>query len=162
MTIALLGDADLAQKAARLGVLLEDVKHALPDLTGLLRGVNLLPDAGVAVVVNDGAGLLVVGTEALAESALVVVGALDERLAGDVVDHVGLRGVEDLVVRATGGGVHETASNTGDEELVGDLELDGVLQRLGLSLEHAVELDGLGNSAREAIENEAGMFVSTT
>lgn len=161
MTIALLGDADLAQKAAGLGVLLEDVKHALPDLARLLRGVDLLPDAGVAVVVNDGASLLVVGTETLAESALVVVRALDERLAGDVVDHVGLRGVEDLVVRAAGGGVHETASDTGDEELVGDLELDGVLERLGLGLEHAVELDGLGNSAREAIEDEAEVCVST-
>jgi hypothetical protein len=162
MTIALLGDADLAQKAAGLSVLLENVKHALPDLARLLRGIDLLPDAGVAVVVNDGAGLLVVGTETLAEGALVVVGSLDERFAGDVVDHVGLRGVEDLVVRAAGGGVHETASNTGDEELVGDLELDGVLKRLGLGLEHAVELDGLGNSAREAIENEAGVYVSTT
>ena len=161
-TIALLGDADLAQKAAGLGVLLKDVEHALPDLARLLRSVNLLPDAGLAVVVNDGAGLLVVGTKTLAESALVVVGALDERLAGDVVNHVGLRGVEDLVVRAAGGGVHETASDTGDEKLVGDLELDGVLERLGLGLEHAVKLDSLGNSAREAIEDEAGGYVSTT
>jgi hypothetical protein len=162
MTIALLGDADLAQKAAGLGVLLEDVKHALPDLARLLRGVDLLPDAGVAVVVNDGASLLVVGTETLAESALVVVGALDEGLASNVVDHVGLRGVENLVVRAAGGGVHETTSDTGDEELVGDLELDGVLERLGLGLEHAVELDGLGDSAREAIEDEAEGCISTT
>jgi len=162
MTIALLGDADLAQQAAGRSVLLKDVQHALPDLAGLLRGVDLLPDAGVAVVVNDGAGLLVVGTKTLAESALVVVGALDERLAGDVVDHVGLRGVEDLVVRAAGSGVHETASDAGDKELVGDLELDGVLERLRLGLEHAVELDGLGDSAREAIEDEAGEHVSTT
>lgn len=162
MTIALLGDANLAQKAAGLGILLENVKHALPDLARLLRGVNLLPDAGVAVVVNDGASLLVVGTETLAESALVVVGALNKRLAGDVVDHVGLRGVEDLVVRATGGGVDETASDTGDEKLVSDLELDGVLERLGLGLEHAVELDGLGNGARETIEDEAEGHVSST
>ena len=162
MTIALLGDADLAQKAAGLGVLLEDVEHALPDLARLLRGVDLLPDAGVAVVVDDRAGLLVVGTETLAESALVVVGALDERLAGDIVDHGGLRGVEDLVVRAAGGGVHETASDTGDEKLVGDLELDGVLERLGLCLEHAVELDSLGNGARETVEDEAGGYISTT
>ena len=161
MTIALLGDADLAQEAAGLGVLLEDVEHALPDLARLLRGVDLLPDAGLTVVVNDGAGLLVVGTKTLAESALVVVGALDERLAGDVVDHVGLGGVEDLVVRAARGGVHETASDTGNEKLVGDLELDGVLERLGLGLQHAVELDSLGNSARETIEDETGGCVST-
>jgi hypothetical protein len=154
-TIALLGDTDLAQEAAGRSVLLKDVQHALPDLARLLRSVNLLPDAGVAVVVNDGAGLLMVGTKALAESALVVVRALDKRLASDVVDHVGLRGVEDLVVRAARGGVHETASDTGDKKLVGDLELDGVLERLRLGLEHAVELDSLGNSAREAIEDEA-------
>ena len=45
MTIALLGDADLAQKAAGLGVLLKDVEHALPDLARLLRSVNLLVQA---------------------------------------------------------------------------------------------------------------------
>jgi hypothetical protein len=120
-----------------------------------LRSVDLLPDASVAVVVDNGAGLLVVGTEALAESALVVVRALDERLAGNVIDHGGLRGVEDLVVRAAGGGVHETASDTGDKKLVGDLELNSVLEGLRFGLEHAVELDSLGNSAREAIEDEA-------
>jgi len=159
--LLLLGDANLAEEAAGRCVLLEDVQHALPDLTRLLRGVDLLPDAGVAVVVDDGAGLLVVGTKALAESALVIVGALDERLAGNVVDHVSLRGVEDLVVRAARGGVHETTGDTGDKKLVGDLELDGVLQRLRLGLKHAVELDSLGNGAREAIKDEAGRCVST-
>jgi hypothetical protein len=157
----LLGDANLAKNAARGSVLLEDVQQALPHLAGLLRGVDLLPDASVAVVVNDRASLIVVGTETLAESALVVVGTLDERLAGHIVDHAGLGRVEDLVVRAAGGGVHEAASDAGNKKLVGDLELDGVLQRLRLALEHAVELDGLGNGARETVEDEARRHVST-
>jgi hypothetical protein len=157
----LLGDADLAQNAAGGSILLEDVQQALPHLAGLLRSIDLLPDAGVAVVVNDRASLVVVGTETLAESALVVVGTLDERLAGHIVDHAGLRRVEDLVVRAAGGGVHKATGDTGNKKLVGDLELDGVLQRLVLGLEHAVELDGLGNGAREAVEDEARHCVST-
>ena len=128
-------------------------------MTRLLGGVDLLPDTSVAVVVNNGAGLLVVGTETLAESALVVVGTLDQRLAGDIVDHGGLRGVEDLVVRATRCGVDEATGDTGDKELVGDLELNSVLEGLGLGLEHAVELDSLGNSAREAIEDEAEAYL---
>jgi hypothetical protein len=158
--MCLLGDADLAEQAAGRRVLLEDVEHALPHLARLLRGVDLLPDASVAVVVNNGAGLLVVGTETLAKSALVVVGALDQRLASNIVDHVGLRGVEDLVVGATRCGVDKATGDTGDKELVGDLELDSVLEGLGLGLEHAVKLDSLGNGAREAIEDEAGACLS--
>lgn len=52
--------------------------------------------------------------------------------------------------------MHETAGDAGDEQLVGDLELDGVLERLLLEVKHAVELLGLGNGARESVKDEAG------
>ena len=48
-----------------LGLALDDVEHVLPDLAGLLAGVDALPDADLLVVVDDGGGLLVVGAEAL-------------------------------------------------------------------------------------------------
>lgn len=54
--------AELGHQAAgcRL-VLAENTEQALPDDTRLLAGVNSLPDAGLLVVVDNWAGLLVVG-----------------------------------------------------------------------------------------------------
>lgn len=85
----------------------------------------------------------------------IVVRALDERLASDIINHIALGGVEDLVVRTTRCGVDETASNTRDEERVVDLELNSVLQGLVGGPEHAIELLGLDDCSREAVKDEA-------
>lgn len=152
--------SDLAQDtrpgASSLGlVAIKDGQQRLPDLAGLLAGVNGLPDAGVLVVADDGRRLLVVGLEALAEGLGVVVGALDEGLASDVVLHGLLGGVEGQVVRTAGGGVDETARDARDEQGVVDLELHRVLQGEVALAEHGVETLGLGNGAGEAVEDEA-------
>lgn len=53
--------------------------------------------------------------------------------------------------------MNETAGDTGNEELVVDAKLNGVLERLLACLEHVVEALGLGNGTREAVEDEAGL-----
>ena len=49
----------------------------------------------------------------------------------------------------------ETASDTADEKLVVDLELNGVLELLLLGDQHLVELLSLRDGPRESIENES-------
>lgn len=122
-----------------------------------MAGVNALPDARVLVVADDGGGLLVVGGETLLERVGVVVGALDEGLAGEVVLHVDLGRVEGAVVGAARGGVDEAAGDAGDQQGVVDLELDGVLQRGLLLGQHLVEGLGLGDRPGEAVEDEAAL-----
>lgn len=60
------------------------------------------------------------------------------------------------VVRPAAGRVDEPARYPGDEERVGDAELDGVLDPLGREGrgEHRVELGRLGHGARETVEDE--------
>lgn len=135
-------------------VLLENTQKALPDLARLLAGVNTAPDSGGLVVLADGGGLSVVGSQTLGQGVGVVVGALDQGLAGDIVGHVALGGVEDLVVRAAGGGVDETASDTGNEEGVVDLQLNGVLELLLAGEKHLVQTLGLGDSSGETVQDE--------
>lgn len=49
----------------------------------------------------------------------------------------------------------QSTGDSGDEEGVGDLELDGVVDGLVLGLEHVSELLSLGNSSGEAVEDES-------
>lgn len=158
----LLLETNLLEKAARcrdvaVAALLEDTKDALPHSSGLLAGVNASPDVGLLVVRDDGRSLVVVGGQTLLEGGLVVVSTLDKGLASNVVGHGLLGRVEDLVVRAAGSGVDETTGDTRDKQLVVDAELNGVLERLLAGLEHVVEALGLGDSARETVEDEAGL-----
>lgn len=140
----------------RLGlVAVEDGEQRLPDLAGLLAGVDARPDARVLVVTHDGGRLFVVGGQALLEGRGVVVAALDQRLARLVVRHGLLGRVEGRVVAAPAGRVHEAACDARHEEGVVDLQLDGVLEGLVARLEHGVEGFGLGDSAGEAVEDEA-------
>lgn len=146
--------ADLAQQATGR-LLIENTEEALPDGARFLAGIDTLPDAGLLVVVDDRAGLLVVGRESLLESVGVVIASLDERLASNVIGHVGLWGVEDLVVRTTGCRVNETAGDSGNKELVVNTELNGVLKSLLPWCKHLVKTLGLSNSTGETIKNES-------
>lgn len=53
----------------------------------------------------------------------------------------------------------EAAGDTRDEEGVVNLKLDGVVEGLVFCGEHGVQALGLGDSAREAVENESKEFV---
>lgn len=123
---------------------------------------------------------LVVGRESSSEGLDVVVGSLDEGLSGEVVGHGLLGGAERhrdkqydqssdllrtrsesskntlelLVVRSSGSGVDESTGDSRDEERVGDLELDGVVDLLLLGLEHRVKLLGLGDRSGESVKDE--------
>lgn len=77
---------------------MENTEEALPHLARLLAGINTPPDAGLLVVVSNRGGLGVVCHQTFVQGVDVVVGALDQRLASDVVLHVLIGRVEDLVV----------------------------------------------------------------
>lgn len=79
-------------------LLVKDLEHVLPDLSRFLAGVEAAPDTGLLVVSYNRLGLLVVGNETLLEGIGVVVTSLDKRLAGNVILHVILGGVEGGVV----------------------------------------------------------------
>ncbi len=120
---------------------------------------------------------LVVGRQTLLERLGVVVGPLDERLAGDVVGHVLLGrvdcgggrpqslavgasarsppGLTLAVVAPARGGVDETASDARNKEPVRHLELERLVELLLLGREHAVEFFCLNDRAGEAVEDEA-------
>jgi hypothetical protein len=146
-----------ALRALRLLLLLlvKDLEQILPHPAGVLRSIHTAPDALLLVVFDDGGGLLVVSSQALLEGLDIVVGTLDQGLAGNIVLHVVLRRVEDAVVRAAGRGVDQTAGDTGDQQSVINLELDGVVQLLLLLGKHGIEALGLGDSPGESIKNEA-------
>ena len=65
----------------------EDLAQIVPDDARCLSGVDRMPDALLLVVFDNRAGLLVEDTKTLRKSLDVVVRALDEWLAGDVVGH---------------------------------------------------------------------------
>lgn len=65
--------------------------------------------------------------------------------------------LELLVVCPARCGVDEATGDTGDEELVGNHELDGRVDLLLATLQHFVELLGLNDGTREAIEDKAMM-----
>lgn len=136
-------------------LVLENTEQALPHLARLLAGVDTPPDTGLLVVVDHRGGLGVVGTQTLLEGIGVVVRALDQRLASHIVLHVALGRVEDLVIRAAGGRVDQTASDASHQERVVDLQLNGALELLLTGEKHVVQTLGLGNSAGETIQNES-------
>lgn len=148
---------DLGKQAWLSVLLLENTEQRLPHASWLLGGINAGPDACLLVVTNDWCGLLVVGNKTLLEGLGVVVGALNQRLTGDIVLHVGLWWVEDLVVRASGGWVNQATGDASDKERVVDLELDGVLEWGLLCGKHRVEALGLDDGTWEAVEDETRM-----
>lgn len=107
------------------------------------------------VVVRHGRRLLVVRGETLTKCFFIVVGALNKRLARDVVLHGLLRRAEDLVVAAAATWVDETSRDAADEELVGDLQFNHMVKLLLPVREHLVKLLSLGRRSRESIENKA-------
>lgn len=132
----------------------ENTEKALPHLARLLASVNSAPDTSGLVVVADRGGLGVVSSQTLSQGVGIVIGTLDQRLAGDIVDHVALGRVEDLVVRAAGSRVDQTTGDTGDEQSVVNLKLNGVLELLLAGQKHFIQTLGLGDSSGETVENE--------
>lgn len=135
-------------------VLVENTEKALPHLARLLAGIDTPPDASLLVVVNNRSSLSVVCRQTLGKGVGVVVGTLDKRLAGDVVLHVFLGGVENLVVRPSRGGVDQTTSNSCDQKGIVNLQLDSVLELLVALVKHVVQTLSLGNGTRETVQNE--------
>mmetsp|Transcript_16232 Transcript_16232/g.43734 ORF Transcript_16232/g.43734 Transcript_16232/m.43734 type:complete len:260 (-) Transcript_16232:22-801(-) len=141
--------------ARRRLVACEDVHDGALDRVGLLGSVHFCVEALLGIVVNDRGSLCVEGTEALAECGLVVIRALDERLACLVVAEGHERLGKLFVVTPAAGRVHHAPGDALDEELVVDLHLNNVVERHLFLCEHVVQLLGLLHGAREAVEDEA-------
>lgn len=120
----------------------------------LLAGINTPPDTGFPVVFHNRGGLVVVCPKTLLQGVGVVVGALDQRFTGDIVLHLLLGRVEDLVVRAARSRVDQAASNSGNQEGIIDLQLNGVLKLLLALGKHVIQTLSLGNGTRETIKDE--------
>lgn len=63
--------------------------------------------------------------------------------------------LELLVVRPSTLGVDQPTGDSRDEESIGDLKLDGVVNGLVLLLEHRAKLLSLGDRSGEAVEDES-------
>ena len=150
-----LGQDRATSASQRPVILVKHAQKALPHLAGLLARINLPPNPRLLVVSHHRTRLAVICAQSCRQRLLVVVAALNQWLASDIVGHRFLGWVEDLVVAAAGGGVDETAGDAGDEEGVVDLELDGVHEGFRLGFEHLVEALCLGDCAWETVEDEA-------
>src|SRR5256885_8358380 len=100
------------------------------------------------IVVDKGPGLLLVDLEPLCHRFLLVVLALEEGLAGQIVLARNFRRIEGEMVVASRGRVHAPPAQTPDDLLVIDVDL-----------EHEIEIDArvaqrlrLRNCARKAVE----------
>jgi hypothetical protein len=136
---------------AVVGVLVKDSEETLPHLTGLLARVNATPDPSLLVVFTNRGGLGVVRGQSLLEGLSIVVRPLDQRLAGYIILHILLGGVEDLVVRTSRGRVDQATRYPCNQQRIINLQLDGVVQLLLAARKHVIQTLCLGNGAREAI-----------
>jgi len=64
----------------------KDGAEVVPDQCWGLSSVNAVPETLLPVVLDNGSSLGMVGGQTLAQSLGVVVGALNKRLASDIVD----------------------------------------------------------------------------
>lgn len=96
-----------------------------------------------------------VGDQSLFQRLDVIVCALDESFARNIVGHGFFGRMEDLVVRAPRGRVDQSACDAGYEDVVGDQQLNCLAERLVFFLQHLVELFCLFDRSGKAIQNEA-------
>ncbi len=108
-----------------------------------------------AVVVHQRPRLRPVYVEPLAHRVLAIVVALDQRLSGLVVAALDLRRIEFHVIAAPRGGMHAPAAHARDELIVGNIDLEHVIDRHGRGL-HGL---GLRDGARKAVEQVAALAV---
>lgn len=76
--------------------------------------------------------------QSVPQRRLVIVAALDQWFARDVVHHVPLRRVEDLVIRPTRSRMHKSTGDAGNEEGIVNLQFDRVHQLLLVLRQHLV------------------------
>lgn len=151
-------ETEFAQNRARVRFRVENAEDALPHGTWVFTGIDAGPDASVLVVSYYWACLIVICAQSLLQYLGVVVGSLDQRLAGDVVLHRFLGRVEDLVVGSTRGRMNQTAGDSINEQLILYLQFDGMFQRLVAGIKHVVETLGLGDCSWETIQDKSELL----
>ncbi|GMT32250.1 hypothetical protein PFISCL1PPCAC_23547, partial [Pristionchus fissidentatus] len=120
-----------------------------------LGGIDLVVEMTLTVEVDKREGHVVVLLQSLAKRRLVVIGALGERFSGLIVNHRNLGRIELRVVRSSGGNMEESSSNSPNEKLVVNLELDHRVKRRLSLVEKSVQLLSLDGRPGESIEDES-------
>lgn len=124
-----------------LGVaLVQDSLDLLPNAIHISSSIEGGQDVLLAVISHERGRVLSVRVESLAQCRFVVVAALHEGLASEVVLASHVRGLEVDVVRATRGHVDQAASDALHQQLFVDLELQRAIELGVLALQHDVEL----------------------
>lgn len=131
------------------------IQYALPDRAGVFAGIDPRPDTGLLVVLYNWCSLVVEDSQSLFQCFRVIVGSLDQRLAGDVVLHGLLRWVEHFVVRSSRGWMNESTRYAIHQELIVYLQLDRVFEWLVVRFQHAVQPLCLRDCAWESVKDEA-------
>ena len=122
-----------------------------PLILRYLRRTGSAAVGPLAVVADQGLGLLVIDLKALQDGFLLVVVALDQRLAGGVVLALDLGRIEFDMIGAAGGHMHTTAAHAIDDLAIRHIDFEHEVDR------HAGILHGVGlrNRARETVEHVA-------
>src|SRR6266571_3121778 len=121
----------------------------------VLRRARVTARGPATVVLDERLRLRAVHLEALLHRLFAVVVALDQRLAALVVPPFDLRRIEFHVIDATRGGMHAPAAHPRDDQVVGHIDLEHVVDRHRCRL-HALRLR---NGARKAVEQIAARAV---
>mmetsp|Transcript_33674 Transcript_33674/g.72842 ORF Transcript_33674/g.72842 Transcript_33674/m.72842 type:complete len:317 (-) Transcript_33674:76-1026(-) len=132
--------------------------QGLLDLRGDLGGRSVGLDVGdlVRVVLDDGSSLGVESRQAGLDGLGVVILSLDQGLAREVVQSRRLGRRELLVVGPAAARVDPATRHTLNQELIGDLEAEDLVDLDASGGEHLVELLRLRDGSWEAVEDEAG------
>src|SRR5882672_6371398 len=125
--------------------------RSLAQNLAVARRVRVALRRPLRIIVDQRPGLLLVDLQALSHRFLLVVLALHQGLARQIVLARHFRGIEGQVIVAPGGRMHAAAAQAPDDLLVIDLDL-----------EHKIEVDarcahgvGLRDGARKAVEQVA-------
>lgn len=118
------------------------------------HALNLEQDVLPGVVLQQGVAQLAEALQTLLEDVNVVVGPLDERLAGSVVPARDAGRVEGGVVDAAGGFVDPAAGNALEDDREGGDDGDGEING-----DDSLEGGGLVGGAGVAVEDEGGVGV---
>ena len=140
-----------------MNVLVEDLIDVLADRFNRGHSINCIEKVLLIVVSEDGRSHCVVCLHSLSEYLSIVILALDERLTSQVVLSLNLGWVELYVVASSTCRVNAASLNSLHEDIIIDLELDGLVDLLTARAKHAVKFLGLNSCPGEAVQEESSL-----
>jgi len=121
-------------------VLSQNALDLRPDFGRLERGVQFYQDSLSPVVSDYRLGVFVEGRQPLAQGLLVVVAALNQRIAGFIIYVRDFRRLEFDMIRATTCRMDASTRDTAHQQVVIKDEVKHAVEVLAILFEHLVEL----------------------